>query len=395
MTKNKILIWNTFELIERRGGPSTYLYNLRKSVKENGIDTVDFLDDFKLEKEEKSVIKRFINEKIKPIFTINPKLRIKKNILSFLFNQEEELPKNLDINKYTHIHFHTTFDLYKKAKILKDFQGKILLTSHSPKAMHKEVFEDWLNGVKIEDVEKESVEKIDSFAFSKADYVIFPCKEAQEPYFNSWENYKNIKFKNEIKELLTCCVNSKIKLSKQEVFSKYNIPEEAFIVTYFGRHNEVKGYDVLKELGEKILPKYNNVYFLIAGKEEPLSGLKHERWIEVGWTQDPHSLVSASDLYILPNKETYFDLALLEVLSIGTTCLLSETGGNKFFKRLPEEETRGILFFDQKNINDLENKFEHIYTNKFSKEFNNELFKKYFSNINFAPNYLNLIGELK
>ncbi|WP_146105960.1 hypothetical protein, partial [Flavobacterium columnare] len=45
--KTKILIWNTFELLERQGGPSTYLYNLQNSLKKNKKDQdVHFLNEY-------------------------------------------------------------------------------------------------------------------------------------------------------------------------------------------------------------------------------------------------------------------------------------------------------------------------------------------------------------
>ncbi len=65
-------------------------------------------------------------------------------------------------------------------------------------------------------------------------------------------------------------------------------------------------------------------------------------WIEVGWTDDTYSYVNASDLFILPNRETYFDLALLETMSLGRSALISRTGGNKIFEGM---EDRGIYTF--------------------------------------------------
>ena len=38
----------------------------------------------------------------------------------------------------------------------------------------------------------------------------------------------------------------------KEVLEKYNIPQDAFVISYVGRHNSVKGYDKLKEIGKKI-----------------------------------------------------------------------------------------------------------------------------------------------
>lgn len=73
--------------------------------------------------------------------------------------------------------------------------------------------------------------------------------------------------------------------------------------------------------------------------------MEHERWIEVGWTNDPHSIIAASDVFVLPNKETYFDLIMLEVLSLGKLIVASNTGGNKYFSNFNE---CGILLYNSK-----------------------------------------------
>ena len=94
--------------------------------------------------------------------------------------------------------------------------------------------------------------------------------------------------------------NISVKVNREDFRKKYGIPDNAFVISYAGRHNEIKGYADLKRLGEKLLAD-KNVYFLIAGKEEPMTGLKNDHWIEVGWTNDPHSLIAASDVFVLPN----------------------------------------------------------------------------------------------
>lgn len=76
-----------------------------------------------------------------------------------------------------------------------------------------------------------------------------------------------------------------------------------------------------------------NIYFLIGGKEESINGVDHDRWIEVGWTEDLYSLIAAADIFLLPNRETYFDFVLLEVLSLGVPVVLTNVGGNNYFKK--------------------------------------------------------------
>lgn len=233
---------------------------------------------------------------------------------------------------------------------LSNFKGKVLLTSHSPKPAHKEIYEDQLSNIEkvLYSRKLKELEKIDHYSFNRADYIIFPCKEAEEPYYNNWDEYKNIqKTRSDIyKYVPTGAIKCKAKRSRKDILAEYSIPSDSFVVSYVGRHNETKGYDLLKKVGKKILEKHKNVYFLIAGKEEPLKGIEDKRWIEVGWTNDPHSIISAADLFVLPNKETYFDLILLEVLSLGKIVLASDTGGNKYFRKFSD---KGIIYFNSED----------------------------------------------
>ena len=74
---------------------------------------------------------------------------------------------------------------------------------------------------------------------------------------------------------------------------------------------------IAKEFAEKILKEYKDIYFIIAGKEsKEISPLKDSHWIEVGWTEEGKKIIKNSQLYILPNRETYFDLVFLEALSL-------------------------------------------------------------------------------
>ena len=169
---------------------------------------------------------------------------------------------------------------------------------------------------------------------------------------------------------------------------------DAFVVSYVGRHNSIKGYDILKKIGEDILRKHDNVYFLIAGREEPMQGLDNKRWIEVGWTDDPHSLIAASDVFVLPNRETYFDLVMLEVLSLGTIIVANNTGGNKYFSKT---NTNGIILFNgiTESVRQIETvmQIDMDAKNKMM-ECNKKLFNEQFSLDVFANNYCRMINSL-
>lgn len=125
--------------------------------------------------------------------------------------------------------------------------------------------------------------------------------------------------------------------------ANYGIEDNDFVIVYVGRHNEIKGYGDLKQLGMRILNGKNNTKFLIAGKEGPLTCLENTSWIEIGYTKDPYSVISAGDVFLLPNKETYFDLVFIEVLSLGKIIVASRTGGNRYYEKVG---LKGVFLYD-------------------------------------------------
>lgn len=384
-----ILIYKNKNELKPIGGPTGYLFNLHEALKKSNVEYINFL--------EQNDINKFRN-KLKKKMPVNLKKALFHKYLFDLVHKNKAGAKE-DFNEYGAIHFHSTIDLYKNRNNLLNFNGKVILTSHCPKPQHLEIIEDTLSDFekKIYSTNKiKKLEKIDEYAFNRADYIFFPCEEAEEPYFNNWMKYKEIREKKmqSYRYITSGTVQRMPKRPKEEIYKSYSIPNDSFVISYVGRHNQTKGYDILKELGNEILSRYTNIVFIIAGVEEPLKGLNHERWIEVGWTNDPDSIIAASDMFILPNKETYFDLIMLEVLSLGKIVLASNTGGNKYFKKF---ESSGIYNFSTKEeaVSQIE---EIINYSKQVREqlekLNFEIYNSNFTTDVFLQKYLLLINEI-
>jgi glycosyltransferase involved in cell wall biosynthesis len=366
-SNKKILIFYPI-VKERCGGPPTYLFNLKQFVLENNLeDYIHFLSDFILHQEavQTNYIKRIIVNIGKNILLfLDKNKKIYNNILIFLFIQKMKGGKSayhyineFSINIYDYIHFHSAYDVCLFRRHLVNFKGKIILTSHTPEAPHLEFLSDFdnMNIKYLWAINKKGFDWFETMAFRTIpDYIIFPCKEAEEPYYNTYPLFKSIFSEKRIKYVPTGIPSAKIKLSRSDIRKRYNINENEIVICYVGRHSEIKGYDILLKFGETILAQHDNITFIIAGKEYPLSGLKHGKWKEIGWTDDPHSIINASDLFVLPNREAYFDLILLEVMSLGKPIMLSYTGGNKYFKKFL---SKGLMYFKNGDIDDMTSVF--------------------------------------
>ncbi len=140
---------------------------------------------------------------------------------------------------------------------------------------------------------------------------------------------------------------------------------------------------------------YKNIYFIIAGKEFPIKGLEDPHWIEIGWTNDPGSLISASDVFVVPNRKAYFDLAILEALSLGSIIITSNTGGSsEIIKTTP-----GVIGFEPENLDDLIKNILLVkdlpsLKKKKLQQINLETYNKFFTVEKMAQRYLNELSKI-
>ena len=379
-------------ILERAGGPSTYLYNLRQGLNVKKEKNVKFIYN---EKSRKDETKKLISKNKEKIANFFPKL-YEKMMLNHILKVGTwgNIISNLD--DIDVMHFHLTSDLAKYYKYLPKNTIKIL-TSHCPEMPYVE-FKNSLKAkskkrkYQFNNAEKIFFEKIDKVAFGQADVIVFPSKEAMEPYYETCEEFGEIIKDKKIKYLLTGTKELKFNKSNKDFRLEYGIPHNAFVISFIGRHNEVKGYDKFVEIGEKLLQDKKDIYIITAGIGN-IESPSNDRWIDIGWTNDPGSVVNASNIFVLPNKRTYFDLVLLEVLSIGKTCIVSNTGGNKTVSNL----TKGVIKYN--STDDAVKKIMDLYSNRNKlleyERLNKETYNKYFTVEKFSESYIKMIDEIK
>lgn len=322
----KTLIYLNETLLAPKGGPYAVGYYVYNELKKRNVHNIHFL----------AGSSEPLNRK-KRLRIVQKWGAIINRIRRYYRAIKKGDKRTVNFNEYGIVHFHQTREMFEVRKSLEKYSGTVILTSHSPVPFSKEIYDEQLSSFEkffFKSLYSRLIE-MDEYAFSRADIILFPCEEAEEPYINNWPDFELIK-RNKIaqfKYIPTGIPQCIPKREKSEVRRELLIPEGAFCVSYVGRHNIVKGYDSLKRIGEKLLKDDSN-WFVIAGNQAPLTGIEHPRWIEIGWTTDAHSYINCSDVFVLPNKETYFDIVMLEVLSLGKIVVASNTGGNKYFQKL-------------------------------------------------------------
>lgn len=393
----KILIWN-FRKLANTGGPEGYLYNMREYFKNYQDKTVVFYSDLitsnketrRADKSKKGFLKQVIHD-IKQVINL---------CWRYYHLPLPEVPEGFNINDYDYVHIHKIVDFYTFKNYFKDYKGMTILTTHCPCPWTDEMLDHFDGFVRLF---RPIVLWRECQAYKKVDYLMFPCKGAREPYEKE-SKIRKIFTSNEQKFFYvpSAIMDLKVDEAKMQKFSELGIPEGSFVLSYFGRHNSIKGYDILKEVGKSLLDKYPNLYILCAGRVD-IEPYKHDRWIELGFVNNIHELLYQTDLYISANRETYFDLVVLEILRSSTKLILSTTGGNNHFRSHNDKERIGLGFFDISNLDDLTCQIEEAITLKqncptqYKQECdsNRELFMKYYTMDSFVKNYINTINGLK
>jgi glycosyltransferase involved in cell wall biosynthesis len=374
------------DILKPAGGPSGYLYNLLTSLQNNHITDIKLitkgLEQSKkhTQKNQKSnffkTFENFFKTRVLPS-RYNTKRKDKKlyeTYLKFFKNEESSLFKSR-IN-----HFHNCMDFYYFKKIYPNNTALSIITSHSPQPAYKEFYDGLIyQGYSIKKATEMSLsqKEIDRFAFMNSDYIVFPCEQAVEPYKDFLQEY-NIS-KDKIKYVITSSEKMKYSKTNEEFRKEFSIPENAIVLSYVGRKNHIKGFDLFNELASRF--KNDERFYFISAGIGPINPIEMKNFIDIGWTNDPGSIINASNYVVVPNRDTYFDLGVIQAMSLGKTIITTPTGGNKWFM----DKDLDFIFF---NIDALDSLVETVKTRSVSNAIKNEqFFNEILENDFFALNY--------
>lgn len=292
------------------------------------------------------------------------------------------------------------FEKIRKFVKSRNLQTKIVLMSHTPERPLDEFKSGWkIYSKKQYEMLCKRMEQIEVNAFRNADLLLFPSKEAMEPYFETWSGFSDVIKGRRLCFLQTGCAPLRmVEFDYKQVVKKFSLlPEASLRICFIGRHQEVKGYDLLVDAAKKVWKELPNAEFIIGGKISDIMPPDDKRWKECGFV-NPAELLSVADVFVLPNRRTYFDLVLLEVLSSGTPVIATRTGGNKSVEQTIASDGGRIILSEPTSESIAERIIEFA---RFSKEekklMGDKLVASYEKNYTqeaFARRYLNLFEEL-
>ncbi len=342
----------------RAGGPTGYLANLKEGLEKRYPQKNSNISFAVMEKNNNT------NEKNKNFFDQNilknkffysiyvncvskqhkTDLENYKRFLDNVFDSypNKEIFSKIDIEKVKTIHVHSVDEVIKIKNYLAHIGRediKVILTCHVPESVgleyyHGKVEEGYWKG-RIKKIYT-GWTKIEVEAYKRADILIFPSYEAMYPAMKYVPTFSEIIKNKDIRFVPTGVEKIKLSTTKEEAKRKYGVSGK-FVLGYLGRHNAIKGYDILKRAAKQVLRENKDMTFLVGGVQGREFGpLKDRRWVECGKV-DPKDFLAAVDVFILPNKMTYYDLVLLEVMSCGIPVIVSYTGGNISVKKEIDE----------------------------------------------------------
>lgn len=310
----------------RAGGPSGYIANLKSAIqKSNNSDNIVFINATNLASALKR--RRFFG-RILASLIIFPTIR--RKLRNYITSKQRVFYSALDKYDFKTITTHSVEDTIFIRQYIKHrkLNAILLQMSHSPQPPSQEIYD---YAVACGDIDAKNkytkMQKLEHEAFTAADMFIFPSPESVECYRKPLKYFDTLVKTRPIQYVRTGCQPLTTDKKRDEMRTQYNI-KTPFVITYIGRHNKIKGYDILQQVAKKVLKERDDVTFLIGGRPQDIPPLEHPRWVELGQI-NPADTLMATDLFILPNRQTYFDLILLEVLSTGTPVIASNTGGNK------------------------------------------------------------------
>jgi glycosyltransferase involved in cell wall biosynthesis len=215
------------------------------------------------------------------------------------------------------------------------------------------------------------------YLLKNVDRLIFNSKWSKKRFFVNLDiNHKNL-------EKFHVCFQSSNKI-------KINFKKKEKLISFVGKLNTAKGYDVFGEAIIQILDKFNDWKAVVIGDEQrEIINFEHERLKIIGFKSNEYilNLLKKVSISVVCSRwEEPFGRTSLEAASRGSAVIISNTGG------LPET-TRSALILKSLNKNELIKLITRLINNKKKLLISQ---KENYKNFNLTHEYVaNLIDNIR
>jgi glycosyltransferase involved in cell wall biosynthesis len=308
MITDKILIFYTQSINLNLGGPSGFIaQNLIDKEKSFYVFPYQLFSEKKLT----TFLKLFLKNKF----------NFKDHMSAFIF-------KEIKAYNYKYIYFHDC-ETFEYCKHLISPKQTVILQSHSPELPSTEAQASNMSPHFVD-----FLKKAEKNSFERADIIIFPHKDCVPLY-------ESLKFdKSKIRYILSGAKST-------SDLRKYPLEKDKINLLYIGRRNKIKGFDIVLESFKNVVKKRNDINLIIVG-----NGVKIEsdQLFDIGTTNNPLNWYYSVDYVINSNRQSYFDLSVIEAVSTGTPIILANNFGHNYYK----DKSSGIITFNSNNQEELE-----------------------------------------
>lgn len=300
---NKILIFFPHDININAGGPVGFLAHTLQDKPKDFFEISCELDAKKnIFQKSTFKIARFWNS-----------LTHKRAFHKAYFKAQEHF-KKIHAQQYKYIYFHNDIDFFYVKDLILDEQC-VIFQPHSPE-LHSEEFKAYDS----DDIQMYNhIQQAEKSVFERADIIVLPNPECK-PIYQSLYTSRN-KF-----YYILSGAKSNYHTKNQE---RYELDTNMINLMYIGRRNIVKGFDIVLESFKKARIHRKDIQLFVIGSGDKIN---EDGIIDVGFSDNPIAWYNSADYLINANRQSYFDLSIIEAISTGIPIIMSDNLGHQYYR---------------------------------------------------------------
>lgn len=285
-TLNKILVYHPFSRSIRDGGPSGFIAQNLDTLESKFLSVTPGLDGAKID---------FV-DRLRTLhygkYSLSQKSAVASNMMRW---------RKTGAAAYKALWFHDA-GMFATCSPWVSTDQYIIYQPHCPELPWNE-FGDDRTATKVEAITRH--------LFKRADLIVLPNPGCVSIYHDLVDP-------NKLAFLTSGCM-------KAPGFTRVPLDRSFVYFLFIGRRNHIKGFDVLLNGFTRASASRANIRLILCGKGEKVN---HPAIIDLGPSDRIHDWIASSDCVINVNRQSYFDLSVMETLSVGVPVALTATNGH-------------------------------------------------------------------